>query len=234
MDSLLAVRRDLLHHVTSFNGLNDDRETFDRLIRKYRKKTVEWSSAGNTATILKHAVHVAAWIVFGERDFGRSREERLACCTDLLCEMLVARSGVTPTPRLIDALRYVEELCQDFEGEAWATRSLEEVSKAVIAYDRSFLHSHLGERAESSAARARGQTNVPPFTHGRTDQALVRSILGERYWNLPPKTKIYWDGRQQRWYASSGKGNIRGSNAMRNRFASDEEAIKFVASVLGI
>jgi hypothetical protein len=122
----------------------------------------------------------------------RFERERLESCTGLLCEMLVARSVETPTPRLVDALRYVEELCQDFEGESWATRCLEEVREAIVAHDRSYLRSRLGDRAEPAAARARETSKARPFTHGCTDQALVRSVLGERYANLAPKTEIYW------------------------------------------
>lgn len=68
---LLRVREDLKRHVTTFN--EGDNVIFDRLVARYRKHTERWASSGDTAQILKHAVHVSAWIVFGTRTFGRER-----------------------------------------------------------------------------------------------------------------------------------------------------------------
>lgn len=233
-EELLKVREELKRHVTAFNekeGLN-----FDSLIARYRKHSGTWAASGETAQILKHAVHVAAWIVFGTRTFGRDRENVLQDLALLLCEMLQERAGVQPTPRLVNALRYVEELLLDFDGEdddSWANSCLREVQKAIFQHDQAVLRSHLGTRRERSPGSQK-RTIAKPGTHGRTDQALVRRVLGGRFVNLPPRTMIRWDGRQQRWYAANATGNIRGSNALRKRFASDEDAIRFVADVLDI
>ena len=82
-----------------------------------------------------------------------------------------------------------------------------------MEYDAANLKSHFGEK-QSSSSRARGDGTAKPGMWGRTDQALVRKILGaDRVAKLPPKTKIYWDGKAQRCYASASGGNIRRTNA---------------------
>ena len=148
--ALLEVREDLHHHVTQFNekkGLD-----LDKLVKRYRKSVAKWVLSGETARIIKHTVHIAAWIVFGTRTFGRTPENVGEQLSVLLCEMLSARS-VQPTPRLVHVLRYVEEFYQDFEDDesvSWASLGLQEVRKAIIDHDGAFLRSHLGARHERS------------------------------------------------------------------------------------
>jgi len=224
MDSeLLRVREDLKRHVVAFN--EGGNVVFDRLVARYRKHTEGWASSGDTAQILKHAVHVSAWIVFGTRTFGRQREGVLQDLVVLLSEMLTARGRVPPTPRLVNSLRYVEELLLDFDG--LFEIGLTEVQKAIMQYDRA--HGG-GERSSRTGV----QKIARPGTHGRTDQALVRKVLGGRLDHLPPRTYISWDGAKRRWYGHTPGGNIRGTNAVLSRFASDEDAIRHIADVLGI
>jgi len=225
-EEFLRVREDLKRHVTAFN--EGDNVVFDRLVAQYRKHTERWSSSGETAQILKHVVNVSAWIVFGTRTFGRERESVLQDLVVLLSDMLRARGRALPTPRLVHCLRYVEELLLDFDD--LFERGLTEVQRAIMQHDLASVqsHEHGSQTGTQTVVRAR------PGTHGRTDQALVRRVLGERLNILPPSTFIRWDGRRRNWFGKNPTGTMRGTCANRSRFASDEDAIRHVADVLGI
>ena len=62
----LGVRWALRQHIKSFHALENVRSSFDGLVRRYSKKTQKWAASGNTESILQHAAHVAAWVVFGD------------------------------------------------------------------------------------------------------------------------------------------------------------------------
>eukprot|EP00931_Biecheleriopsis_adriatica_P069856 TRINITY_DN43670_c0_g1_i1.p1 TRINITY_DN43670_c0_g1~~TRINITY_DN43670_c0_g1_i1.p1 ORF type:complete len:257 (+),score=18.57 TRINITY_DN43670_c0_g1_i1:67-837(+) len=239
-DNVVAMREDLRFHVEQFN--TKENLNFDKLLKRYRDETDRWRSTGATASILKHAVHVTAWLVFGTRTFGRPRETILASVASLLTHMLSARGGVRPTPRLVRALQYVEEFCEDFadvaEAAVWASPLLEQVRKAVMEDEGFALRSQLRDPQTGQTRDGPQTQQARPGTHGRTDHTLVERVLGEarvaRLYSLQPRTRILWDGRAQRWYASRGQGNMRGSNAPMSRYSSDRDAIEYVASVLEI
>ena len=234
--SLVAVRRELQHHVSQFN----EREglKFDRLIARYRRKTDEWAQAGHVADIFKHTMHVAAWFVFGNRTFGKTREAISEGIATLLLHMLAGSGNAVVPPRLATILHHVEEvahnwapLCED--STHWATRCKVAARKAITEYDGVVLQGHSAEKKSSSSGTLSGY--VKRGTWGRTDQTFVREVLGpERLAKLSPDVKIYWDGTKQRWYAKRGNSNVKGCNAFLKCFENSTAAIEHIASVLEI
>lgn len=69
---------------------------------------------------------------------------------------------------------------------------------------------------------------APPGTHGRTDMALVRHVLGRK--TLPQGYHIRWDGLRKRWLAEFRGKTLAGSNAASSRFT-DDAAIKHIYEV---
>lgn len=69
---------------------------------------------------------------------------------------------------------------------------------------------------------------APPGTHGRTDMALVRQVLGSR--KLPEGYYIRWDGLAKRWLGSFRGKTLSGTNAAASRFT-DEAAIEHIYDV---
>eukprot|EP00434_Breviolum_minutum_P026195 symbB.v1.2.023156.t3/scaffold2099.1/size89596/3 len=65
-------------------------------------------------------------------------------------------------------------------------------------------------------------------THGRTDVAFVRHVLGRKM--LPEGYHIRWDGLRKRWLAQFRGKTLAGSNAASSRFT-DDAAIKHIYAV---
>lgn len=230
-NALLQLRQELLHHVEAFNtkpGLD-----FDRLVKRYRGKTRDWSANAHIDMVLKHAVHVCAWIRFGTRVFERDREVVLETLASLLGEMLDARGQVQPHSQLVRALRFVAEFCEDFFEYTWAMCCLQKIQRALA--DCYELQTNATPGPAPTTGRQPGtpaSTRCKHGTYGRTDQALVRRVLGNRVHCLPDGVKIYWDGLQQRWYATKNGNHWRGSNAKMSRFDTDEVAIDYVFDII--
>ncbi len=70
---------------------------------------------------------------------------------------------------------------------------------------------------------------APPGTHGRTDMALVRQVLGPTRF-MPEGYHIRWDGLRKRWLGSFRHKTLPGTNAVSSRFT-DEGAIEHIYEV---
>ena len=193
-----------------------------QLMERYRNKTRKWqrNMTENSALVEQHTFHVAAWTTFVEEP---AELQGVAC---LLTEMLQSRGRTRPVPRLFLALEHVRDRVQQLQDEdseqsdfPWASSLMREVNRALARREVDFGGdtSHVGRA-----------THAPPGTYGRTDQALVSRVLGDR--TVPRGCSIRWDGHpaRLRWYGNvPGHTHIPGSNATRSRFT-DEAAIEHV------
>eukprot|EP00927_Polykrikos_kofoidii_P022346 TRINITY_DN20892_c0_g1_i1.p1 TRINITY_DN20892_c0_g1~~TRINITY_DN20892_c0_g1_i1.p1 ORF type:complete len:263 (-),score=16.11 TRINITY_DN20892_c0_g1_i1:62-811(-) len=224
-DELMSLRTDLLRHVEAFNTKAD--LDFDRLIQRYRNKTIAWSKSGEHGLVIRHAVHVCAWMRFGTRTFQLSRDDILSSLASLLSDMLDARGKTAPCLRLAKAVRFISEMCEDFVDSTWAPPLRRKIDCAL-----SDVNAHINPQLECRGRGPAAGKQLPPGTHGRTDHALVRHVLGDRVGTMPPGTKIYWDGLAARWYAIQNGKRWNGADTYLKNFASDELAIERVFSVV--
>jgi len=200
-------------------GMFRQKEDTTRLRARYRTSLSLWRRAGDTAKVLRHTFHVSSWLGFACPELRVFKD--LAA---LHTEYLDAGRGAALTARLHIVLRHVHELLQDAveSGSNWAAPDLEAVAGCLA-----------GEAATRTPQRTTGQ--LPRGTHGRTDAALVRRVLGDR--RVPDGYAIRWSGYSGRWLGSRGKKGVVGSNAVTTgmgkkankvRFATDADAIEHV------
>lgn len=192
---IVRARRALRWHCEKFQADGDH----GVLLARYRRHVNAWASAfeKHSAEIMKHAVHVAAWFSFADIPKIDVLQE-IGC---LLEHMLKLLRSVHPIPRLRLALHHVSDRLHDLGATAWVSSLFRHVDAALGR------HSPLSSIHSSGA----GKSSIG-CVRNRTDQALVREVLGHR--QLPPGYRIQYQaknqGRKPRWI-----GRVAGSDSCR-------------------
>jgi len=219
-EEVVGARKALQFHCGEF----DKRQDKQRIIARYKRELPHWQAKGDFANIMKHSVHVSAWVSFasGVDD---------ACTVDLvslLNEMLRGLGKKYPIPRLNLALRHVADRLQDLIDDGICGDS--------AASTLQVINRLLGRAPPFGGFATYG--HAPGARGGqRTDVQFVRQVLGSR--ELPPGYRILYKagraGRSPRWYAAlAGRRSraytdnaLTGSNASTSRFT-EEDAIEHV------
>lgn len=222
-EEIVQARKRLQYHCEKFHAYRDKQA----LIEIYKRELAVWKRQQDTATIMRHAVHVSAWVAFANTMVHGC--DGLPALVSLLHDMLVALGNKYPTPRLNVSLRHVADRLGDTivdSGDAeWLSTSLARVNKLL-------------GRVPPAGGQAQGVQTPHRRCPVRTDVQFVRSVLGSQR-PLPPGYKIRSQaGRMQngswrstRWFGSLRGKRLTGSNAATSRFT-DEDAINHVYSFI--
>ncbi|CAK0845113.1 unnamed protein product [Prorocentrum cordatum] len=159
---IATAQKQLQYHCHKFEHNRD----ITALINRYSRKVTFWKAREQIPTIMKHAVHVAAWVAFAS-DLG---EEVLRAIVLLLADMLSALGQNHPIPRLLLALRHAADRLQHFRDEAgaphWTATTLERVNEI------------LGRApAVGYAGMARSSCHATPRSRAWTDASGVERRL---------------------------------------------------------
>eukprot|EP00933_Yihiella_yeosuensis_P020869 TRINITY_DN16647_c0_g1_i1.p1 TRINITY_DN16647_c0_g1~~TRINITY_DN16647_c0_g1_i1.p1 ORF type:complete len:478 (+),score=134.56 TRINITY_DN16647_c0_g1_i1:107-1435(+) len=230
---LLKIRERLQHHAHRFetNKTNQQPRSKQKKIDTIEKNK-KWVDAlqrdvgflekkeerKKSELLMKEIFPVASWTAFANDPDG----DILPPLIELLNVMLsaTARLQLELTCRERAALRHVKERMEDIreDDQDDEVPLLPELIEAIE-------HATTDVPGPGSGSIKVDSQHESPGTWGRTDQLLVRRVLGGRA--IPANCAIRWDGRPDamRWYASvPGHSHLAGSNATRRRYT-DEEAI---------
>eukprot|EP00928_Gymnodinium_smaydae_P030756 TRINITY_DN2277_c0_g7_i1.p1 TRINITY_DN2277_c0_g7~~TRINITY_DN2277_c0_g7_i1.p1 ORF type:complete len:309 (+),score=16.38 TRINITY_DN2277_c0_g7_i1:31-957(+) len=199
---IVRARSKLQWHCQQFEGHGNKFMLIDR----YATNLETWAGRldAHSVDIMKHAVHVAAWLAFA----AEQEDDLLSRIASLLVRMLVALEGVHPIPRLRLALHHAADRLNDLDECEWATNALLRVDSALGRLSTNGSFSQSNNVAHNQVGRV--------GNYQRTDLALVRQVLGHR--QLPHGCRILFKApyktQPARWC-----GRVRGSES--NQFSAN-------------
>eukprot|EP00928_Gymnodinium_smaydae_P029721 TRINITY_DN22301_c0_g3_i1.p1 TRINITY_DN22301_c0_g3~~TRINITY_DN22301_c0_g3_i1.p1 ORF type:complete len:329 (+),score=16.51 TRINITY_DN22301_c0_g3_i1:13-999(+) len=205
-DSEIArARAKLQWHCHQFEGRRDKHALIDR----YSSRVNGWANdlEERSAEMMKHAVHVAAWLAFA----ADQEDDLLSRVGSLLVHMLRALKGIHLISRLRLALYHVADRLNDLDECEWVTNAL------------TLVNSALGRLPSGGSLEGRNVTSShvkPSRNPQRTDYALVRHVLGTR--ELPPGCRIFFKAashRRKQRDEARWCGCVRGSRS--NQFSAN-------------